>query len=262
MCVFQRDVGRRLGFHQHVSENGAAAHGKHAQNLPVCDVRDSKVEQRHRPRLPRAALQSMPPPRLCHAQRRPDAKRPIRPEPVSQETDVRLLVCAFCYCVVLFFFLSVCRYTCEEVDFNLRVNSSGLQLCRFNCFSLMKKLIPVGGSKDFLVKPKLMVSFFRRTYGAAKMGLPLCSVCERRKKNRNWTRKHAFLSRKWKTWLRLAPPSMCVPLTASRPSWMHLHTSCWKGSCKAAATGSFPRRFRTEPTRFCPSTASSTSAQR
>ncbi|KAM8839118.1 GREB1-like protein isoform 2-T7 [Synchiropus picturatus] len=49
------------------------------------------------------------------------------------------------------------RYSCEEVDFNLRVNSSGLLLCRFNCFSLMKKHIPVGGNKDFVVKPKLMV---------------------------------------------------------------------------------------------------------
>uniref|UniRef100_A0A3Q3WKA4 GREB1-like protein n=1 Tax=Mola mola TaxID=94237 RepID=A0A3Q3WKA4_MOLML len=47
------------------------------------------------------------------------------------------------------------RYSCEEVDFNLRVNSSGLLLCRFNYFSLMKKHIPVGGNKDFLVKPKL-----------------------------------------------------------------------------------------------------------
>uniref|UniRef100_A0AAQ4PIB2 GREB1 like retinoic acid receptor coactivator n=1 Tax=Gasterosteus aculeatus aculeatus TaxID=481459 RepID=A0AAQ4PIB2_GASAC len=48
------------------------------------------------------------------------------------------------------------RYSCEEVDFNLRVNSSGLLLCRFNHFSFMKKHIPVGGNKDFLVKPKLM----------------------------------------------------------------------------------------------------------
>ncbi|XP_068196041.1 GREB1-like protein isoform X1 [Antennarius striatus] len=48
------------------------------------------------------------------------------------------------------------RYSCEEVDFNLRVNSSGLLLCRFNYFSLMKKYIPVGGSEDFQVKPKLM----------------------------------------------------------------------------------------------------------
>ncbi|CAB1317321.1 unnamed protein product, partial [Coregonus sp. 'balchen'] len=49
------------------------------------------------------------------------------------------------------------RYSCEEVDFNLRANSSGLLLCRFNHFSLMKKQIPFGGHKDFLVKPKLMV---------------------------------------------------------------------------------------------------------
>ncbi|KAM9719355.1 GREB1-like protein isoform 2-T3 [Menidia menidia] len=48
------------------------------------------------------------------------------------------------------------RYGCEEVDFNLRVNSSGLLLCRFNHFCLMKKHIPVGGNKDFAVKPKLM----------------------------------------------------------------------------------------------------------
>ncbi|XP_051944311.1 GREB1-like protein isoform X1 [Hippocampus zosterae] len=48
------------------------------------------------------------------------------------------------------------RYSCEEVDFNLRVNSSGLLLCRFNCFSLMKKHIPVGGNQDYMVKPKLM----------------------------------------------------------------------------------------------------------
>ncbi|XP_034468470.1 GREB1-like protein isoform X1 [Hippoglossus hippoglossus] len=48
------------------------------------------------------------------------------------------------------------RYSCEEVDFNLRVNSSGLLLCRFNYFSLMKKHIPTGRNKDFLVKPKLM----------------------------------------------------------------------------------------------------------
>uniref|UniRef100_A0AAY4C4M3 GREB1-like protein n=1 Tax=Denticeps clupeoides TaxID=299321 RepID=A0AAY4C4M3_9TELE len=48
------------------------------------------------------------------------------------------------------------RYTCEEVDFNLRVNSSGLLLCRFNHFSIMKKHIPIGGLRDFHIKPKLM----------------------------------------------------------------------------------------------------------
>ncbi|XP_061878428.1 GREB1-like protein isoform X3 [Entelurus aequoreus] len=47
------------------------------------------------------------------------------------------------------------RYSCEEVDFNLRVNSSELLLCCFNSFSLMKKNIPVGGNQDFIVKPKL-----------------------------------------------------------------------------------------------------------
>ncbi|XP_069076093.1 GREB1-like protein isoform X1 [Pleurodeles waltl] len=50
------------------------------------------------------------------------------------------------------------RYFCEDVDFNLRTNSSGLLICCFNTFSLMKKHIPVGGQKDFVIKPKIMVS--------------------------------------------------------------------------------------------------------
>ncbi|KAK6491099.1 GREB1-like protein isoform X3 [Huso huso] len=50
------------------------------------------------------------------------------------------------------------RYFCEEIDFNLRVNSSGLLICRFNNFSLMKKHIPCGGHKDFVIKPKILVS--------------------------------------------------------------------------------------------------------
>ncbi|XP_078253428.1 GREB1-like protein isoform X2 [Rhinoraja longicauda] len=49
------------------------------------------------------------------------------------------------------------RYICEDIDFNLRTNSSGLLLCRFNHFSLMKKCIQVGGHKDFVIKPKIMV---------------------------------------------------------------------------------------------------------
>uniref|UniRef100_A0A4W3JGB0 GREB1 like retinoic acid receptor coactivator n=1 Tax=Callorhinchus milii TaxID=7868 RepID=A0A4W3JGB0_CALMI len=49
------------------------------------------------------------------------------------------------------------RYTCEDIDFNLRTNSSGLLICRFNHFSLMKKHIQVGGHKDFVIKAKLMV---------------------------------------------------------------------------------------------------------
>ncbi|XP_058661710.1 GREB1-like protein isoform X3 [Ammospiza caudacuta] len=50
------------------------------------------------------------------------------------------------------------RYFCEDVDFNLRTNSSGLLICRFNNFSVMKKHIQVGGQKDFVIKPKIMVS--------------------------------------------------------------------------------------------------------
>ncbi|TKC41278.1 hypothetical protein EI555_021042, partial [Monodon monoceros] len=50
------------------------------------------------------------------------------------------------------------RYFCEDVDFNLRTNSSGLLICRFNNFSLMKKHVQVGGQRDFVIKPKIMVS--------------------------------------------------------------------------------------------------------
>nr|XP_034981164.1 GREB1-like protein isoform X9 [Zootoca vivipara] len=50
------------------------------------------------------------------------------------------------------------RYFCEDVDFNLRTNSSGLLICCFNNFSLMKKHIQVGGQKNFAIKPKIMVS--------------------------------------------------------------------------------------------------------
>ncbi|KAG8571101.1 hypothetical protein GDO81_011524 [Engystomops pustulosus] len=50
------------------------------------------------------------------------------------------------------------RYFCEDIDFNLRANSGGLLICRFNNFSLMKKHIQVGGHKDFIVKPKIMIT--------------------------------------------------------------------------------------------------------
>ncbi|KAM9791458.1 GREB1-like protein isoform 1-T1 [Syngnathus typhle] len=65
------------------------------------------------------------------------------------------------------------RYSCEEVDFNLRVNSSGLLLCRFNSFSLMKKYIPVGGNQDYMVKPKLMVRALTCPYGEMENPAPI-----------------------------------------------------------------------------------------
>ncbi|KAL4623357.1 GREB1-like protein [Arapaima gigas] len=49
------------------------------------------------------------------------------------------------------------RYSCEEVDFNLHAHSSGLLLCRFNHFSMMRKHIPTGGSKSFPIRPRLTV---------------------------------------------------------------------------------------------------------
>nr|XP_004665741.2 protein GREB1 [Jaculus jaculus] len=47
------------------------------------------------------------------------------------------------------------RFTCDDVDFNLRVHSAGLLLCRFNRFSVMKKQIAVGGHKSFHITSKV-----------------------------------------------------------------------------------------------------------
>ncbi|XP_069462058.1 protein GREB1 isoform X2 [Ambystoma mexicanum] len=47
------------------------------------------------------------------------------------------------------------RFTCNDVDFNLRVHSSGLLICRLNRFSVMKKQIAVGGHRSFHIKPKM-----------------------------------------------------------------------------------------------------------
>ncbi|KFO31197.1 Protein GREB1 [Fukomys damarensis] len=47
------------------------------------------------------------------------------------------------------------RFTCDDVDFNLRVHSAGLLLCRFNRFSVMKKQIAVGGQRGFHITSKV-----------------------------------------------------------------------------------------------------------
>uniref|UniRef100_A0A2K6TLK6 Growth regulating estrogen receptor binding 1 n=1 Tax=Saimiri boliviensis boliviensis TaxID=39432 RepID=A0A2K6TLK6_SAIBB len=47
------------------------------------------------------------------------------------------------------------RFMCDDVDFNLRVHSAGLLLCRFNRFSVMKKQIAVGGHKSFHITSKV-----------------------------------------------------------------------------------------------------------
>lgn len=44
---------------------------------------------------------------------------------------------------------------CDDVDFNLRVHSAGLLLCRFNRFSVMKKQIAVGGQRSFHITSKV-----------------------------------------------------------------------------------------------------------
>lgn len=47
---------------------------------------------------------------------------------------------------------------CDDVDFNLRVHSAGLLLCRFNRFSVMKKQIAVGGHRSFHITSKVGVA--------------------------------------------------------------------------------------------------------
>ncbi|KAL2098575.1 hypothetical protein ACEWY4_005055 [Coilia grayii] len=47
------------------------------------------------------------------------------------------------------------RFTCDDVDFNLRAHSAGLLVCRFNNFSVMKKQITIGGYRTFIVKTKV-----------------------------------------------------------------------------------------------------------
>nr|XP_023690068.1 protein GREB1 isoform X3 [Paramormyrops kingsleyae] len=47
------------------------------------------------------------------------------------------------------------RFMCDDVDFNLRVHSAGLLICRFNSFSVMKKQIAIGGHRTFIIKTKV-----------------------------------------------------------------------------------------------------------
>ncbi|KAM9817518.1 LOW QUALITY PROTEIN: protein GREB1 [Neosynchiropus ocellatus] len=47
------------------------------------------------------------------------------------------------------------RFTCHDVDFALRLHSTGLLVCRFNRFSVMKKQIPIGGFRTFVIKTKV-----------------------------------------------------------------------------------------------------------
>ncbi|XP_034044016.1 protein GREB1 isoform X2 [Thalassophryne amazonica] len=47
------------------------------------------------------------------------------------------------------------RFTCHDVDFTLRLHSAGLLVCRFNCFSVMKKQIAIGGYRTFIIKTKM-----------------------------------------------------------------------------------------------------------
>lgn len=47
---------------QRVSKNGAAAHGEHAQDLPVRRVRHTQVEQQPGSQVSQQSLQSVSPP--------------------------------------------------------------------------------------------------------------------------------------------------------------------------------------------------------
>ncbi|XP_043938160.1 protein GREB1 [Protopterus annectens] len=46
------------------------------------------------------------------------------------------------------------RFTCDDVDFNLRAHSAGLLICKFNHLSVMKKQIAIGGHRTFHIKSK------------------------------------------------------------------------------------------------------------
>lgn len=63
--------------------------------------------------------------------------------------------------------LALSRFWCDDVDFNLRVHSAGLLLCRFNRFSVMKKQIVVGGHRSFHITSKVSSSL---------LGRPLCPL--------------------------------------------------------------------------------------
>ena len=58
------------------------------------------------------------------------------------------------------------RFMCDDVDFNLRVHSAGLLLCRFNRFSVMKKQIAVGGHRSFHITSKVGVAVCPETAAA------------------------------------------------------------------------------------------------
>lgn len=47
------------------------------------------------------------------------------------------------------------RFSCHDVDFNLRLHSAGVLVCRFNGFSVMKKQISIGGYRTFVIKTKV-----------------------------------------------------------------------------------------------------------
>nr|XP_020445501.1 LOW QUALITY PROTEIN: protein GREB1-like [Monopterus albus] len=47
------------------------------------------------------------------------------------------------------------RFTCHDVDFTLRLHSTGLLICRFNNFSIMKKQVAIGGYRAFIIKTKM-----------------------------------------------------------------------------------------------------------
>lgn len=82
VSVSQRDVRQWPRLYQHLPEDGAAAHGNHAEDPHVRNVRNPQVEQQLESQASQPALQSVSPARLCHAECGPDAKRAIRPQQV------------------------------------------------------------------------------------------------------------------------------------------------------------------------------------
>lgn len=70
--------------------------------------------------------------------------------------------------------LVLSRFMCDDVDFNLRVHSAGLLLCRFNRFSVMKKQIAVGGHRSFHITSKVRCGGVAAGWHPVSGGGPEC----------------------------------------------------------------------------------------
>lgn len=114
VSVSQWDTRWRLRIQQRVSEDSAAAYGNNTEDLPVRNVRHTQVEQQLVSQVSGPALQSVPPPRLCHAERWPDTECPIWPQSVGRERAVSVSHMLGDWCIVLMFWHG-CFFLCAGI---------------------------------------------------------------------------------------------------------------------------------------------------